>query len=812
MVNVDTVKPASINSKNNITQNYFDVNSIHELSNIKFVNLDTGNLFSGESPCIHWIPNEQSTNLIYLTPICFVSRHHTCKIRIENNDVFYLIDSKKLDVVDQEIINDFQYYNLDDLKSNANIITSEGVPYNRDVYVHLIYIGASSSLPGEYIANFYIHEEIECRIGADFYDDNELLNINLANFGVELPKDIQKAIYDVDLHEDKIDNIVINRKWKELLSNYWDVIANKGSYLSLYNSLKWFEYGDLTRLCEVWRSVNDDTYNVRDIQSVLSDKFYGSLNKFAKTTYFALYCALEKPVVKNGNYLYGEDGNPVLEYISSKWSVIDLSLKMCMLGNFYETYFMPVHADLIHSTIEDVVFTNTIKSHNNTISERRDYIDNIYEARVNVEPIHYLDKVQCYVGGETLFGTPSKLIPKLGIIGVQTNIPDNISNEEQLSMFAHQMFNDIGSIVNFNVKLPLKEGDKIKRSQIFIYHNHSSKTLVSNKLLDQEFDFNILCTTEGDYNVSLQFDSMFGATYTANTHFNVADKGCSNINLYKIVPAVADKQLQITDEYNPFKVKSQDINYYHNPLTADYMVSSRGFVEVSSSKYTQYIPALETDDRHGPQLSHMIIFECGLNHINLNYNCEPLKVFLQNNYFMTEKIIEDNGKPVKTYTICIAKYANSKYNPLSGAAQAVKDILNKRFINGMISLNKNTTSYTKYREDFIFVPEYHKAIPLYDNSDTYDINSYVVDKHTVLCAVPNIKISKPIFDWVWKFTNQSNPNEEPIILKHHINNPLIAKDEPSFLSPGYYKVEFKYSLTNERKINTIELDGAFIVK
>jgi hypothetical protein len=247
------------------------------------------------------------------------------------------------------------------------------------------------------------------------------------------------------------------------------------------------------------------------------------------------------------------------------------------------------------------------------------------------------------------------------------------------------------------------------------------------------------------------------------------------------------------------------------------MVSPRGFVEVSSSKYTQYIPALETDDRHGPQLSHMLIFECSLNNLNsanLNLDTPLFENFLKKHYFMAEKIVEEDGAPAKTYTICIAKYANTKYNPLDLKPEGpeVKDILNRYFINGMISLNENTESYTKYREDFIFVPEYHKAIPLYDDSDTYDVNSYVVDKHTVLCAVPNIELSKPIFDWVWKFTNQSNPNEEPIILKHHINNPLIAKDEPSFLSPGYYKVEFKYSLTNERKINTIELDGAFIVK
>lgn len=803
------------------TTNHINENVGINSTMIKFVDLKTGNLFSGFNPYIHWFDNEQSTGIIYNQSLCFVSKSQTHNITIETNNVFDLININNLSN-NLEVVNDFQYYNIENLKTKK--VTSVGCKYSSDVYVHLIYITASTDIEGEYIANFYI-DGIECKIGADFYSENESLKINLFNRGVELPCEIQKAVYDVNLHEDKIDNIVINRKWKELLSNYWDIIANKGSYMSLYNSLKWFEYGDLVKICEVWKSQNDK-YNIRDIQSVLSDKYYGTLDSFSKTTYFALYCALEKPVTENGNYVYGEDGNPILQNISSKWSTIDLSLKMCLLGNFYETYFMPIHTELIHSTIEDIVYTDTMKLTCGAINERRDYIDNIKGVNLKVEPIHYLDRVQCYVGEDTLFGATVEEFNRLGIIGVQEHIPefnpvDGLLNKNQLSVFAHQMFNEIGAIVKFNVKLPLATDDIIKRSQIFIHHNDQTKELVSYNKLGEDIEFNILCQTEGKYNVSLQFDSLHGLTYTTTTSFDVLDKGCSKISLYKIQAVEEDKNNKLSDKYNPFDRSSSRIDYNKS----QYSVSTDGELNVLQSKHTQYIPAVEDVDKmYAPQLSHMLIFECPKDTLSINF--KKLYDYLDKHYFITEKIYEWDlyGKqsikdgelketPIK-YTICVAKYANTNYSPLKEAPAEVGTIFNNCFTTGIVN-NKliDITGKLKCREDFIFVPEYHKMIPLInDSDDKFNINNYCVDKYTLLCAVSDIDISKTTTNWAWRFTNQSDPNSTPIILKHFFKNPLIASNDPEFLSPGYYKVEFQYCLTNEHKINTIELDGAFIVK
>ena len=116
----------------------------------------------------------------------------------------------------------------------------------------MFYILGRSEDPGEYVGNFWIND-VEYRISADFYVENEILKENLRNFESKLPESIQKAIYENNVHEELNDNILINRKNKELLMNYMSIMGNKGSYDSILNSINWFEWGDLLRLEEFWK-------------------------------------------------------------------------------------------------------------------------------------------------------------------------------------------------------------------------------------------------------------------------------------------------------------------------------------------------------------------------------------------------------------------------------------------------------------------------------------------------------------------------------------------------------------------------------
>ena len=67
-------------------------------------------------------------------------------------------------------------------------------------------------------------------------------------------------------------------------------------------------------------------------------------------------------------FKYDRDGIdltvPILKDINEiqrKWSINDIALKMTLLGNYFSTYFMPIHMDLLFSSIENLVFTTPAK-------------------------------------------------------------------------------------------------------------------------------------------------------------------------------------------------------------------------------------------------------------------------------------------------------------------------------------------------------------------------------------------------------------------------------------------------------------------
>jgi hypothetical protein len=63
---------------------------------IRFVDLKTGNTFAGEYPYVFWFDGEQSINMIYTQPICFISDKKQLNISIPVNDIFKLLDPSKL--------------------------------------------------------------------------------------------------------------------------------------------------------------------------------------------------------------------------------------------------------------------------------------------------------------------------------------------------------------------------------------------------------------------------------------------------------------------------------------------------------------------------------------------------------------------------------------------------------------------------------------------------------------------------------------------------------------------------------------------
>lgn len=734
------------------------------MSDIKFIDLKTGNVFNGDAPhYIHWFEGEQSTDLIYSQPICFISKAQQVNVNIEDNEIFHLIDPDKLG---SRIPNNSQY-ELNEIISNGEIV-SNGTYYQQH-YIHIIYIIGSAKQEGEYIVDLFIGESIY-KIGADFYGPNESLYINLSNNGIEIPDSIQKAIYETDIREDKRDNILINRKWKELLSNLWDIYSNKGSYKSLYNSLKWFEYGDLVKLGELWRKHDGDeySYSINDMQCFLRDLYGKYESGVQKTTYIGLYCALNKiKTDDNGNTIYENNGtsldsNPLLEKVSFKWSKEDMAIKMFLLGNFYKAYFMPIHLDLIHSTIEDIVYADPIKLLSGTIVNRFDYVDNTESLKCNIEDgqTFKLGVVECYVGPDTVFGNRNlngndEYITK-NILGVQRDVPPLNSNNENIKNYIFQLYKEVGTIVDFNVFLDIPQNDSILEGMIIIKDESGYiRKGIDNNITTHggNIFFSILFRNESKYDISLQFRTSLGKVYTKKFSINVTDNEHIGLNLYKIIN---------NDWYTERNMNNYISLRYKNDI-------------INTDIITQHIPALLTNDDNysGIKLNHQVVIKGAGPSVN------------QNEYDVKVKSITNkNGEVIHYYYI----YTCKKFG---------------RDLNG----EKIFEDYKSqiYKDEYVFIPENHGLVKLTGEM----IEDYTIDSSKdTLCIIPDLPYGLKIDGCTWKFKNISNHLMEPITLTG-IAEPFIAPMQSKILNPGYYNIEFVYKIGDEEK--TIKYNSSFRV-
>ena len=740
---------------------------------IRFVDLKTGNTFDGSHPYIFWLDGGQSTNIIYTHPICFISNNREEKVYLEENEVFNLVDITKLEEPVISTLHDFEYHDINDLKvkpvNEEYIMTSVGAKHH-NYYVHMIYILASALAEGEYIADFKIGDEV-FKIGGDFYGVDETLYVNLLNNGVSIPPSVQKALYDANPHEERPDNITLNRKFKELLSNFWDVIANKGSYKSLLNSLKWFEWGDNIQICEVWKNVDTQRYFVKDLQMLLADKYFATLNGYAKTTYLALYHALEKPNIVNGIMQLDNEKNPVLQRVVSKWSIRDLALKLCLLGSYYEKYFMPIHLDLIHSTIEDVVYTNTFKIKTGSIANRLDQVLYCEDINCNVKngDSFGLGLVQCYVCPETLFGSTYEDNKGVTIIGVQKTSATSLNDSEgELRDYMAQLYNEIGAVVDF--KITISDPDiQIKREVLvfktFSNGNWVNKTITEYKILGNEIEFSLFCPIEGEYDVRLQLDSTDGRSYTKRVKFNIKDYGQTKLNIYRI--------RNLGSLYDCKIGQANQLNNYLNTRRSDGVP----IMQYIPSKIINPIAYDENNkiiwEHKGICLNHLLIYN--------DWNNDTIES-LKQNYFLLKRPIKNNeGTISKTYLICVSKQYGFQPDPLQVPQDGI------------------------YRNDYIFVPEFHTLVPLVENER--NINDYKVTEADALCVVPEIPYGKSIDECDWEFINTTKQTKVSL---GPVKEPFIANTEKSPLEPGYYSIVFRYRLTGEEKINTITIDSAFI--
>lgn len=541
---------------------------------IRFIDVNTGNVYNGNSPYIHWFEGKQSVGLNYDKRFIILSDKQELEIKL-NSEIFYLIDPKKIQDKNKVSKYDKEYYNLKTLKTTS--LYSTGISYS-EYFIHSFNIVAQGNYVGEITDYLYIDNE-HFILGADFYDENESLGINLANFGAEISNEVQRAIYEKNIDEQKVDFVLMNRKFKELLNEYINVLGNKGSYKSLVNALKWFEYGELTKIYEFWKrpEPNKNYLTIKDLSSIANTRTEELLVSNSKTTFIGIGCALNKIKTVNNEIVYEDkydenlvgdqllnEPNPVLEDNVLLWSKEDMSLKMSLLGNFFATYFMPIHLDLLFSNIERTIYTDTIKMISIDKIDRFDFVDELNTFKCNINDVYHLTNVETFTYPDTIFGFENKVKDKIDfrdehmeIVGVETKMP-NLEGLSENEIFEYgkaynlQHYNGIGVIVPFNCELILPNNYVITYANIKIYKNEvdSDNNIINEELIEREnydikytkqgitayINFNLLMKQPGNYKVQLLFRRSDGYNYIKVLDYRVDDENYPELKMYKLVP------------------------------------------------------------------------------------------------------------------------------------------------------------------------------------------------------------------------------------------------------------------------------------
>lgn len=780
---------------------------------IEFVNLKDGRIFNGDKPYVFWFENGQSVNLNYVRKICFISTSRIVQVRLES-DTFALLNMGQNipDIYNPEeqgeIINEKLYMDLAGLKSD--FFTSNGVSYN-NFYVHMIYIIASSKEAGEIHDSLYLIDsdgEHEYEIAADFYGDNEVLKTNLANFDVHIPESIQKAIYDVDVHEESNDNITINRKYKELLMNYWDIIANKGSYNSLQNSLAWFEWGDLVRIEEFWKRHHEgmEEYFLTNLNHELDYEFITEFLNNTKTTYIGLYMALDRVSKQGGKIQFDTEGNPVLTKTIIKWQLIDLCLKMTLLGNFYSTYFTPIHIDTIHSTLEHWVFSYTMKvlhaegiDQYVSINTIRTF-DMVYDKRVKM--MEHNNKAY----SDTLFGNYIENGPVFGYEGKNRREP-HTEFQTTGEVFKYHMGGTYG-VVHFRVAEdnPILAGDEndriFKESLQWVANGEKGaiSTFVSipptsinrdglgmaNYAFLPEFELGFM--NPGHYTLIFQFDTLYGNTWTKTVELEIEDNTYNHIDLYRVVKrndadTFIPMDITINNDSGLNWLKSFQIN---PALDAE-----------EDYEYREHNVFLEPFYGEWVDVNHTVIFDIPTNTSVIKINGNSLDVSSRDRETILQSlnnawgdyiwIMSDPIPEMRVIGVC--RYYGTVEN------------ITHPFIKSILDGNNHNIKDVLF--SFRFHPFMHTLVPLTED---------VIGSKDLVYAIPHLGHSRDIEVRNWVFENKSTGEifESYLTSKRYYEDGrnhgdfgtiedyggtqgwFITPQESMKLKPGYYNIKLQY--------------------
>ena len=799
---------------------------------IRFIN-ENGDVFDGLNPYVHWINGQLSTGLWYTLKLTCITKFEKLYTSRLDNSIFKFV---KIDNYSEQPydLNDITYDEIEstgfviDLNRiggdfNADFNLDFDIGDGEDLYIHQIVLICKSDTPGEYLDNFTLTPDpssgvmFTINIGVDLYELDETLSINLGNMGMEIPVSIRKAFLENNINEDYVDYALINRKFKELISNYIDISDNRGSYKSLWNSLKWFEWGEGTKLYEIWE--NDDMFLEKELNPMLSEKYQDLIFTHRKTTHLSLSTALQKI----SNIEIDDERNPIVEDIIYQWSKEDIMLKISILGAFFERYFMPIHLDLKRVCAESLIFTNQIKVLSGTNNNKYNFHDDTQPVNIEMEHTIVLGNMPMIsVGKDTMFGR--KVNNSMYDDSTQYLIPAGVDKTEDISFrygeyedpdmnddiaaFYLQTKSGVGAIIPITVSVDLPEDDCLNVEVLNVYKwngdtpVHYQNPIIERKLIKPvdgkaTFTFNLVSIVEEKVSFTLTLYSLSGHVWTAVSSYetvdvrgsyldvcvvNNTDNGVnsSNVVYYNVIDWINQiHDINSTENKNPYSSLYPFIDY--TPSIEDYIL-------------TQYIPC---NDESSLQFNQLVVIEN--NNDDGEYDISWINNYINNNFWVIKRIGTSNdGSSIEPtedhprYIMLIDKTPGKLYEGKS-------DFIEQSGVGGQIG-NKNIKRF-----DLIYIPQLHLFTPIESLPATEE--NYIFTQNDLLCVIPQFKKTLKIEEVSWEYKNMTTL--ETIKIDQPIIKPLIADKRRRALTPGYWSITMRYRLSGSSQVHQLTQNSAF---
>jgi hypothetical protein len=245
-------------------------------------------------------------------------------------------------------------------------------------------------------------EILKCKIYGQTEIEDERLDINLKNIGIELQKDTEFIFKDSDINEHSIDYIRLNRKRKEMLTQFTEIFDYVGAYKSLVHAIDFFGYNDL-QLYEYYRNLKPDSPLYGKLNKVLIPDIFDNTIEgwesidYIKTKYDKGY--YKKTNMFNLSYRITDIfGNYSLQY-----SLDEVQIKLTSLVKWLRKNIIPLSSNILDITGVIDTSNNDILSHDSSTWSTKSIItDNVigvdfYYKSTRVTNDSYLLNIDFYV-------------------------------------------------------------------------------------------------------------------------------------------------------------------------------------------------------------------------------------------------------------------------------------------------------------------------------------------------------------------------------------------------------------------------------